>query len=72
MNSFNSTDRYIRRMKRPRSLVCGVAAMMADKFDWSCLWTRVVWAIAVIMNPALGLLAYFVLALILPKWEAKV
>lgn len=72
MNSFNSTDRYMRRMKRPTSLVCGVAAMMADKFDWSCLWTRVVWAIAVLMNPAIGLLAYFVLALVLPKWEAKV
>ncbi len=71
MNSFNSTEKYVRRMKRPSRLVCGVAAMMADKFDWSCLWTRVVWAAVVLLNPAMGLLAYFVLALVLPKWETN-
>ena len=71
MSTFSSTDRYIRRMKRPTSLICGVAAMMADKFNWSCLWTRVVWAAVILLNPAMGLLIYFVLALALPKWEAN-
>ncbi|MBW8182652.1 PspC domain-containing protein [Shewanella nanhaiensis] len=69
MSSLDSLSGYIARMKQPDTLVCGVAAMMADKFDWSCLWTRVVWALAVIMNPSLGLLVYFVLALVLPKWQ---
>lgn len=69
MSSFSSMDKLISRLKQPKSLVCGVAAMMADKFNWSCLWTRVVWAALVLMNPAMGLLIYFVLALVLPKWE---
>ncbi|ASJ95557.1 MULTISPECIES: PspC domain-containing protein [Shewanella] len=62
-------DDLVRRLKNPRSIVCGVAAMTADKFAWSCLWTRVVWAVAAFMNPALVLLVYFVLALVLPKWK---
>lgn len=45
-------DDLVRRLKNPRSMVCGVAAMTADKFAWSCLWTRVVWAVAAFMNPA--------------------
>ncbi len=69
MSSFSSMDKLISRLTQPKSLVCGVAAMMADKFNWSCLWTRVVWAALVLMNPAIGLLIYFVLALVLPKWE---
>ncbi|WP_246033052.1 PspC domain-containing protein [Shewanella canadensis] len=69
MSSISSMDKLISRLKQPKSLICGVAAMMADKFNWSCLWTRVVWAALVLMNPAMGLLIYFVLALVLPKWE---
>ncbi|GIU18087.1 PspC domain-containing protein [Shewanella colwelliana] len=65
-------DDLVTRLKRPRRMVCGVAAMTADKFDWSCLWTRVVWALAVAMNPAMGLLVYFVLALVLPKWQREI
>lgn len=57
-------------LKRSDSLICGVAATMADKFAWSCLWTRVVWALAVVINPAMWLLIYFVLALVLPKRRA--
>ncbi|MCE9677588.1 PspC domain-containing protein [Shewanella sp. AS1] len=59
------------RLKRRPRIVCGVAATMADKFDWSCFWTRIVWALAIIMNPAMSLLVYFVLALLLPKWNAQ-
>lgn len=69
MSSFSSLNRLISRLKQPNSLICGVAAMMADKFNWSCLWTRVVWAVVILMNPGMGLLIYFVLALVLPKWE---
>ncbi len=58
---------FISKAKRPSCLVCGVAAMMADKFAWSCFWTRVVWVVAVILNPAVSLFVYFALALILPK-----
>ncbi|QFU24453.1 PspC domain-containing protein [Shewanella eurypsychrophilus] len=65
------TDKYLRRMKRPSRIICGVAAMMADKFNWSCLWTRLVWALVILMNPGMGLLIYFVLALVLPKWETN-
>ncbi|GIU45336.1 PspC domain-containing protein [Shewanella algidipiscicola] len=54
-------------LKRPSSLICGVAATMADKFAWSCLWTRVVWTVAVVMNPAMFLVIYFALALVLPR-----
>ncbi|GIU07065.1 PspC domain-containing protein [Shewanella sp. c952] len=61
----------ISRLKDPSSLVCGVAASMADKFEWSCLWTRIVCAVAVFCNPAMGLVIYFVLALLLPKWEKQ-
>ncbi|QYK00985.1 PspC domain-containing protein [Shewanella psychrotolerans] len=64
-------DNLVRRLKRPKGVVCGIAAMMADKFGWSRLWTRVVWAIAVIMNPAISLLVYFALALVLPKWDPQ-
>lgn len=64
-------DNLVNRLKRPRGIVCGIAAMTADKFGWSCLWTRVVWAIAVIMNPAISLLVYFALALVLPKWDPQ-
>ncbi|MGS0680450.1 PspC domain-containing protein [Shewanella sp. 125m-7] len=60
---------FVERLKDPRSLVCGVTAAMADKFDWSCMWTRVVCAVAIFCNPAMGLVTYFVLALVLPKWE---
>jgi|GEM_PF-847556 len=69
MSDFSSMDKLISRLKQPNSLICGVAAMMADKFNWSCLWTRVVWAVGILMNPGMGLLIYFVLALVLPKWE---
>jgi len=69
MSSISSMDKLISRLKQPKSLICGVAAMTADKFNWSCLWTRVVWAALVLMNPVMGLLIYFVLALVLPKWE---
>ena len=64
-------DNLVSRLKRPRTIICGIAAMMADKFGWSCLWTRVVWAVAVIMNPAISLLVYFALALVLPKWDPE-
>ncbi|WP_179025678.1 MULTISPECIES: PspC domain-containing protein [Shewanella] len=60
----------VARLAEPKRLVCGVAAAMADKFDWSCKWTRVVWAVATFMNPAFVLLVYFVLALVMPKWQA--
>ncbi|MCG9697479.1 PspC domain-containing protein [Shewanella sp. Isolate11] len=66
-----NSDDVISRIKRPTRLVCGIAAMMADKFGWSCFWTRIVWAVAVIMNPAISLLIYFALALLLPKWDAQ-
>lgn len=61
--------RFINRLKDPSSLVCGVAASIADKFGWSCLWTRIVCAVAVFCNPAMGVILYFVLALLMPKWE---
>ncbi len=69
MSGFSSMDKLVSRLKQPNSLICGVAAMMADKFNWSCLWTRVAWAGLILMNPAMGLFIYFVLALVLPKWE---
>ncbi|BAJ00427.1 PspC domain-containing protein [Shewanella violacea] len=71
MSYLSSTDKYMGHMKRPTSLICGVAAMMANKFNWSCLWTRVVWAGVILLNPGMGLLLYFVLALVLPKWDAN-
>ncbi|NRD72734.1 PspC domain-containing protein [Shewanella sp. VB17] len=67
MSSLDSLHGYLSRMKRPERVVCGVAAIMADKFNWSCLWTRSTWVLIVLMNPAIGLLLYFVLALALPK-----
>ncbi|WP_299790902.1 PspC domain-containing protein [uncultured Shewanella sp.] len=69
MSGFSSLDKMVSRLKQPERLVCGVAAKVANKFNWSCLWTRVVWAALVLMNPAMGLLIYFVLAIVLPKWE---
>lgn len=58
------------RLKNPRSLVCGVAAAIADKFGWSVMWTRVAWMVSTLLNPALTLLVYFALALLMDKWEA--
>ncbi|WP_372872175.1 PspC domain-containing protein [Shewanella sp.] len=58
------------RLKNPRRMVCGVAAAMADKFDWSCMWTRVAWMVFTLLNPAMTLLVYFALALLMEKWDA--
>ncbi|WOT04652.1 PspC domain-containing protein [Shewanella youngdeokensis] len=60
---------FFERVKNPASIVSGVAAAIAHKFEWSCLWTRVVCAVGIFCNPALGLIIYFVLALVLPKWK---
>ncbi|NRD33346.1 PspC domain-containing protein [Shewanella sp. DC2-4] len=57
------------RMESPERLVCGVAAGMAWKFDWSCFWTRAVWAGAVVFMPSVSLLIYFVLALLVDQWK---
>ncbi|QSX29516.1 PspC domain-containing protein [Shewanella cyperi] len=57
------------RMHNPRRLVCGVAASLAHKFGWSCFWTRIVTAVLVLLNPAMALLCYFALALVMDKWE---
>ncbi len=58
------------RRNNPRRLVCGVAAAMADKFGWSCMWTRVAWMVSTLLNPAMTLLVYFALASLMEKWEA--
>lgn len=58
------------RLKNPRRLVCGVAAQMATKFGWSCMWTRVAWMVSTLINPAITLLIYFALSLVMDKWEA--
>lgn len=58
------------RLNNPRRLVCGVAAAMADKFGWSCMWTRGAWMVSTLLNPAMTLLVYFALALLMEKWEA--
>ena len=59
------------RMSDAKPLVCGVAAGMAYQFGWSCLWTRLAWALAVLFNPAMGLVAYFVIALVVKRWERR-
>lgn len=52
-------------------IVCGVASGMAGQYGWSCFWTRLAWLGAVLVNPALSLTIYFLVALLVKRWERR-
>lgn len=60
------------RIDNSERLVCGVASGMAWQFGWSCFWTRVVWACAILFMPGVSLLVYFVLALLVDQWKRPI
>lgn len=61
-------DNINERMQHHSRLVCGVASGMAKQFNWSCFWTRVVWAGAIVLMPGVSLVIYFALALLVKEW----
>ncbi|MCE9687054.1 PspC domain-containing protein [Shewanella sp. AS16] len=61
-----------KRFADEQRLVCGVAAGMATQFGWSCFWTRCAWLGALLINPGLSLLVYFVLALLVSDWKQRI
>lgn len=64
--------RVQRRMDNSGRLVCGIASGMARQFGWSCFWTRVAWAGAILFMPGVSLLVYFVLALVVGQWKRPI
>ncbi|MGB0892890.1 MAG: PspC domain-containing protein [Parashewanella sp.] len=50
------------QMKRSPKIICGVAAYLAHRFDWSPLWTRAVLIGCCLAAPLLTPLVYLVLA----------
>ena len=52
---------------RDKGLICGVCAGVADYFGFDLTVTRVLTALSLLFFPLLTLIAYFVLALLLPK-----
>ncbi len=57
------------RLRDARPIISGVASGMANKFAWSCFWTRLAWGVGTIMNPMLGIAAYIALAMFGPSWS---
>ncbi|WP_351075155.1 PspC domain-containing protein [Shewanella sp. CAL98-MNA-CIBAN-0140] len=59
--------RLIDRLQDETRIVCGVSAKLAKQYGWSLLWTRVVTLGLVVSNPSIGLLAYFVIAVVMSQ-----
>ncbi|MGK0411601.1 MAG: phage shock protein PspC (stress-responsive transcriptional regulator) [Shewanella psychromarinicola] len=59
--------RLIDRLQDETRIVCGVSAKLAKQYGWSLLWTRVVIVGLVFRNPSIGLLAYFVIAVVMSQ-----
>ncbi|WP_351075151.1 PspC domain-containing protein [Shewanella sp. CAL98-MNA-CIBAN-0140] len=59
--------RLINRLQDETRIVCGVSAKLAKQYCWSLLWTRVVTLGLVVSNPSIGLLAYFVIAVVMSQ-----
>ena len=55
-------QRWEYEIKKSSKLICGVAASMAQQFDWSTLGTRVVWALCLIYATLPTAIIYLVLA----------
>ena len=54
--------RWEYEIKKSSKLICGVAASMAQQFDWSTLGTRIVWGLCLIFAPLITAIVYLVLA----------
>jgi phage shock protein PspC (stress-responsive transcriptional regulator) len=59
--------RLIDRLQDETRIVCGVSAKLAKQYGWSLLWTRVVTVGLVVSTPGIGLLAYFVIAVVMSQ-----
>jgi phage shock protein PspC (stress-responsive transcriptional regulator) len=59
--------RLIDRLQDETRIVCGVSAKLAKQYGWSLLWTRVVTLGLVVSNTSIGLLAYFVIAVVMSQ-----
>jgi phage shock protein PspC (stress-responsive transcriptional regulator) len=59
--------RLIDRLQDETRIVCGVSAKLAKQYGWSLLWTRVVTVGLVVSTPSIGLLAYFVIAVVMSQ-----
>ena len=59
----------MRRLVRPqdRRVVAGVAQGMADYFDVSVLWVRIVWALLFLPGGLPGLVPYLICWVIMPE-----
>ena len=49
-------------IKKSSNLLCGVAASMAQQFDWSIPGTRIVWGLCLIFAPLTTAVVYLILA----------
>jgi phage shock protein PspC (stress-responsive transcriptional regulator) len=59
--------RLIDRLQDETRIVCGVSAKFAKQYGWSLLWTRVVTLGLAVSTPSIGLLAYFVIAVVMSQ-----
>ncbi|WP_076539099.1 PspC domain-containing protein [Shewanella sp. UCD-KL21] len=53
------------------SLICGASHGLAKQFGWSVLWTRVLTLVAILMSPSIGLIGYFVTAIIMTQKKSR-
>ncbi|MCL1066811.1 PspC domain-containing protein [Shewanella olleyana] len=54
-----------------KSIICGTTHSVSKQFGWSVMWTRVLTLIAIFLNPTMGLIAYFVTAIVVSLQKTK-
>ncbi|WP_144211270.1 PspC domain-containing protein [Shewanella donghaensis] len=58
-------------LKADDSIICGASHSLAKQFGWSVLWTRVLTIVGICMSPTIGLIGYFVTAIIMSQKKSS-
>ncbi|GIU48709.1 MULTISPECIES: PspC domain-containing protein [Shewanella] len=58
-------------LKADKSIICGATNSVSKQFGWSVMWTRVLSLLAICLNPTMGLIAYFVTAIVVSQQKTK-
>ncbi|KPZ72173.1 MULTISPECIES: PspC domain-containing protein [Shewanella] len=66
--NMSDVENYLKAKKR---LVCGACLSVAKQFGWSVMWTRVLTFIAIFLSPTVGLIGYFIAAIIVSQQQSR-
>ncbi|MCC4834088.1 PspC domain-containing protein [Shewanella sp. 1_MG-2023] len=58
-------------LKSDKSIICGAVNSLSKQFGWSVMWSRVLTLIAIFLSPTMGLIAYFVTAIVVSQQKTK-